>query len=291
MFLLSRVRIKRRCPVHRRCVDNWEFKLFFIAKAGDLIAVSGMDDIFVGETVCPADHPEALPLLRIDPPTLQMTFMTNDSPFVGRDGDKVTARVTTTRFPVADNWFVFSKCVVQDTITTCHGKELGIITDQTTCWSREYQTCLTSNKDQTATIKKPTHLTLEESLEFLNEDELLQLLQKRDNLFDTRYYFACLIGHRSQLHLAAKQPLTGKTMQYFIRQSVYVIMGISLTVLFAQTNPRWWRRPRMLFFGWIFLMGLLAYAKFFTSAINGANGWKFCVTKNSRKLQKISKET
>lgn len=62
------------------------------AKAGDLIAVSGMDDIFVGETVCPADHPEALPLLRIDPPTLQMTFMTNDSPFVGRDSDKVTAR-------------------------------------------------------------------------------------------------------------------------------------------------------------------------------------------------------
>lgn len=46
----------------------------------------------LGETVCPADHPEALPLLRIDPPTLQMTFMTNDSPFVGRDGDKVTAR-------------------------------------------------------------------------------------------------------------------------------------------------------------------------------------------------------
>ena len=46
--------------------------------------------------------------------------------------------------------------------------------------------------------------------------------------------------------------LTGKTMQYFIRQSVYVIMGISLTVLFAQTNLRWWRRPRMLFFGWIF---------------------------------------
>src|SRR5699024_12074601 len=50
------------------------------AKAGDLIAVSGMEDIFVGETVCPVDHPEALPLLRIDPPTLQMTFMTNTSP-------------------------------------------------------------------------------------------------------------------------------------------------------------------------------------------------------------------
>ncbi|KRL99945.1 translational GTPase TypA [Liquorilactobacillus satsumensis] len=62
------------------------------AKAGDLIAVSGMEDIFVGETVCPIDHPEALPILRIDPPTLQMTFRTNDSPFVGQEGDFVTAR-------------------------------------------------------------------------------------------------------------------------------------------------------------------------------------------------------
>ncbi|KMO48587.1 GTP-binding protein TypA, partial [Lacticaseibacillus rhamnosus] len=42
------------------------------AKAGDLIAVSGMDDIFVGETVTAADTPEALPILRIDEPTLQM---------------------------------------------------------------------------------------------------------------------------------------------------------------------------------------------------------------------------
>ncbi|KRN88929.1 translational GTPase TypA [Ligilactobacillus ceti] len=62
------------------------------AKAGDLIAVSGMEDIFVGETVCPANSPEALPVLRIDPPTLQMTFMTNNSPFTGREGDHVTAR-------------------------------------------------------------------------------------------------------------------------------------------------------------------------------------------------------
>ncbi|MFD1430739.1 translational GTPase TypA [Lacticaseibacillus mingshuiensis] len=62
------------------------------AKAGDLIAVSGMDDIYVGETVAAADTPEALPILRIDPPTLQMMFMQNDSPFAGREGDKVTAR-------------------------------------------------------------------------------------------------------------------------------------------------------------------------------------------------------
>ena len=70
------------------------------AKAGDLIAVSGMDDIFVGETVCPVDHPEALPVLRIDAPTLQMTFMTNDSPFVGREGDHVTARKLEDRLKV-----------------------------------------------------------------------------------------------------------------------------------------------------------------------------------------------
>ena len=62
------------------------------AKAGDLIAVSGMEDIFVGETICPTNHLDALPLLRIDPPTLQMTFKTNDSPFVGREGEFVTAR-------------------------------------------------------------------------------------------------------------------------------------------------------------------------------------------------------
>ncbi|UQS82731.1 translational GTPase TypA [Bombilactobacillus folatiphilus] len=62
------------------------------AKAGDLIGLSGMDDIFVGETVTPVEHPDALPILRIDPPTLRMTFLANDSPFAGREGDLVTAR-------------------------------------------------------------------------------------------------------------------------------------------------------------------------------------------------------
>ncbi|WNF34599.1 translational GTPase TypA [Aeribacillus composti] len=61
-------------------------------KAGDLVAVSGMEDINVGETVCPVDHQEALPVLRIDEPTLQMTFLVNNSPFAGREGKYVTAR-------------------------------------------------------------------------------------------------------------------------------------------------------------------------------------------------------
>lgn len=62
------------------------------AKAGDLIAVSGMEDINVGETVCPTEHQEALPVLRIDEPTLQMTFVVNNSPFAGREGKYLTSR-------------------------------------------------------------------------------------------------------------------------------------------------------------------------------------------------------
>lgn len=62
------------------------------AHAGDLIAVSGMEDINVGETVCPIDHQDQLPVLRIDEPTLQMTFLVNNSPFAGREGKFVTSR-------------------------------------------------------------------------------------------------------------------------------------------------------------------------------------------------------
>ncbi|RIM31538.1 translational GTPase TypA [Staphylococcus cohnii] len=62
------------------------------AYAGDLIAVSGMEDINVGETVTPSDHQDPLPVLRIDQPTLEMTFRVNNSPFAGREGDFVTSR-------------------------------------------------------------------------------------------------------------------------------------------------------------------------------------------------------
>ncbi|CAM5189052.1 Large ribosomal subunit assembly factor BipA OS=Ureibacillus acetophenoni OX=614649 GN=bipA PE=3 SV=1 [Ureibacillus acetophenoni] len=62
------------------------------AYAGDLIAVSGMEEINVGETVCPIDHQDALPPLRIDEPTLQMTFLVNNSPFAGREGKWITSR-------------------------------------------------------------------------------------------------------------------------------------------------------------------------------------------------------
>ena len=62
------------------------------AQAGEIVAIAGMPDISVGETVCNIGKEDPLPILRIDEPTLKMTFMTNDSPFVGRDGEFVTAR-------------------------------------------------------------------------------------------------------------------------------------------------------------------------------------------------------
>jgi GTP-binding protein len=62
------------------------------AQAGDIIAVAGLEDINVGETVCDPAHQEALPVLTIDEPTLKMTFLVNNSPFAGREGKHVTAR-------------------------------------------------------------------------------------------------------------------------------------------------------------------------------------------------------
>lgn len=61
------------------------------ASAGDIVAIAGLPDISVGETVCNIGHEEALPVLRIDEPTLKMTFMTNNSPFAGREGKFITA--------------------------------------------------------------------------------------------------------------------------------------------------------------------------------------------------------
>ncbi|GGF82953.1 translational GTPase TypA [Paenibacillus aceti] len=62
------------------------------AGAGDIVAISGIKDINIGETIADANHPEALPVLKIDEPTLQMTFLVNNSPFAGREGKWVTSR-------------------------------------------------------------------------------------------------------------------------------------------------------------------------------------------------------
>ena len=62
------------------------------AEAGDIVAIAGLADISVGETICNQGQVMPLPILHIDEPTLQMTFGANTSPFVGRDGKLVTAR-------------------------------------------------------------------------------------------------------------------------------------------------------------------------------------------------------
>jgi len=62
------------------------------AKMGDLICVSGIADINIGETACSPDCVEQLPFVKIDEPTISMNFIVNDSPFAGREGKFVTSR-------------------------------------------------------------------------------------------------------------------------------------------------------------------------------------------------------
>jgi GTP-binding protein len=62
------------------------------AKAGEIVAVAGFADANIGETITCPNEPQALPLIKVDEPTLQMTFSVNDSPFAGQEGQFVTSR-------------------------------------------------------------------------------------------------------------------------------------------------------------------------------------------------------
>ena len=62
------------------------------AKAGNIIALSGIGDITIGDTICAPEAPEALPFVKISAPTVEMTFCVNDSPFAGKEGKYVTSR-------------------------------------------------------------------------------------------------------------------------------------------------------------------------------------------------------
>jgi GTP-binding protein len=62
------------------------------AAAGDIIAISGIPEITIGDTVCALEAPEPLPFVKISEPTMEMTFSVNDSPFAGREGKFVTSR-------------------------------------------------------------------------------------------------------------------------------------------------------------------------------------------------------
>ncbi|MDJ0591768.1 MAG: translational GTPase TypA [Pleurocapsa sp. MO_226.B13] len=62
------------------------------ASAGNIVAVAGFADANIGETITCPNEPQALPLIKVDEPTLQMTFSVNNSPFAGQEGDYVTSR-------------------------------------------------------------------------------------------------------------------------------------------------------------------------------------------------------
>jgi GTP-binding protein len=62
------------------------------AEAGDIVLINGIDEVGVGTTLCPPDAPDALPLLKVDEPTLTMNFLVNASPLAGREGKYLTSR-------------------------------------------------------------------------------------------------------------------------------------------------------------------------------------------------------
>ena len=62
------------------------------AHAGDIVGLTGFEDVFIGETLCDSEARSALPYIPIDPPTIQMEFAVNDGPLAGQEGKKVTAR-------------------------------------------------------------------------------------------------------------------------------------------------------------------------------------------------------
>lgn len=62
------------------------------AEAGDIIAITGIENIRISDTLCDPNHVEALPVLKVDEPTVSMIFQVNDSPFAGKEGQYVTSR-------------------------------------------------------------------------------------------------------------------------------------------------------------------------------------------------------
>src|ERR687896_216238 len=62
------------------------------AEAGDIVLINGIDEVGIGATLCDLEHPEALPALKVDEPTLTMNFLVNASPLAGREGKYVTSR-------------------------------------------------------------------------------------------------------------------------------------------------------------------------------------------------------
>jgi GTP-binding protein len=72
--------------------EGLERKTVDEAEAGDIVLINGVDEIGIGDTVCDLEHPDPLPALKVDEPTLTMNFLVNASPLAGREGKYVTSR-------------------------------------------------------------------------------------------------------------------------------------------------------------------------------------------------------
>jgi GTP-binding protein len=72
--------------------EGLERKTVEEAEAGDIVLINGIDEVGIGATLCDLEHPDALPLLQVDEPTLTMNFLVNASPLAGREGKYVTSR-------------------------------------------------------------------------------------------------------------------------------------------------------------------------------------------------------
>ncbi len=72
--------------------EGLDRKLVDSAEAGDIVLINGIEELSIGTTITDVEHPEALPLLKVDEPTLSMNFQVNTSPLAGREGKYVTSR-------------------------------------------------------------------------------------------------------------------------------------------------------------------------------------------------------
>src|ERR1041384_6986322 len=84
--------MERRPWWTRYCILQKRSKKIRAVIAGDLCAVVGIEDFNIGDTIADAENPEALPVISVDEPTMNMLFSVNNSPFFGKDGKFVTSR-------------------------------------------------------------------------------------------------------------------------------------------------------------------------------------------------------
>jgi predicted membrane GTPase involved in stress response len=125
-----------------------------LASVGEIVALAGLGQVNIGETVSDAENPAPMPLLSIDEPTLTMTFAVNDSPFAGREGRYVTSR--------------HLRQIVGE-----HARENDI--DVNVCKKKHLTNMRASTSDEAVRLTPPRELSLEQALEYIEDDELMEV--------------------------------------------------------------------------------------------------------------------